>query len=1656
MSLNPVPLEQLSALVEEVNGAVSGTMDIFSTYVLALLGGAGLFPEEVVRNLGAELQLQVQRLSETYRQQLDGRMESLYGAILASCQDLSGRATLSVTRQDLLASIEAIEQQSGSREALEEECANLRDQLAELSSLSHTVEELRTRVADLGTNPAIQKCTSEKLELEKELEVLTRAIQAASSGSHVMLPEAELLRKQIEETRKAMSADSLALVQDYLDAEHELNLYSLIEHPVRNGPAPSEDTGEDLSQLSHQISALQATIELKRAKHQTAAVYIDKIMELKAEKSLLDNYIINPASLTDNISMLQQSIDSILESNPAVMRGYTERKQLLSNIEELRQMVQFPTNGLNENALLRKQYQEMAANHPDVAETLKKAEDLRSMIQRISTSTLETALFECTSLKQKLTELEKNNPEISLLVREHVECRSIVDLYQQALDNNAGFADKLNQEKETLGMLETSSPDVKLLVDIYKRTHDEILEFKEYINNKQSLEQELEVLRGELTMLVEGNPDIVGLLADKNKLAQDIKNFGDSLANIKTIYNEVEAMRGLKEELKRNNPEVEKLTKQRAALQDEIMELNGLATSSTALATEICNLEQELNDLRTNSPGVVELLEKRGIIQNEIKSLKLYAESPSTLLGELVKSQEELASIKESSAEILSMITGLEKIREEQTAVETAVRNKLTIEADYIQLQENLAALKETHGNTLRLLDENNALRTQIMDIKEGNIDPEALQEDNYKLQENLAALQLDFPDIESIIQDKLCLLQQINEFHASIDDRGRLEESKQVLLDKIAELKTLNPDIDSLLAENERLKEKMQALEISIQSRPRLEQQNRELINALEDLKRGSPDVLQLLQSIEGMQQEVSQYKNYINNPDQLAQKEVEIEHEIAELHSTYSHVFERLAEIDSLQQKLETSTQLAKDNSVKSECLVEQIAQLKAQLKALDDTAKKSPVDALLAEKAQLEREIVELQRYSLDTIELRNVIASLSNEARVLRNTNSAVSLLLDEQDRLRGLINAFKSGEINEKTLSDDISQLQTELFTIKSEKGITHLVNEVEHLKLILEEMKTYKDNPSRLEARQRSLETEVETLRKSNPQLAELINRIEVTTAELNSLTNAIKQPSAIVRENANLVDQLSVLKQKHPSIFSIIEENKYLETLVGDIHEGRLNTELLETKKSDLQLRFDALMKANPQLHQLIKDCDELGISLKQYERIEDPKVVLDQLEAKKARLQLQLQQLQQDDHAITALNQDIKDLHAEIDNYLRPGALDELETRREVIQNNLLELRESYPEIHNCLLDIEDLTILCEDCRMAAESAEGTERNTKALQTRIDNLHNILEAFKSSNYNLSTMIDKALSLRKELKEFKSQIGQESRLQNEIETLEVQLATARDSNTSLSARIKHRAELSQDLQEFRDFSTNPTLLDRQIASLSSSLEEARQANPEVAAAVLERQYLEDQLAQFLGHKDDPCLIEEVTILKRKLASLKKTYVDITSLIEERDALRALIQEIEVTADNPEGIEREHSMLYSKFSSLITSTKEFLLLKAENDALKKDILALNKQMSAMDDIIAENVRYEQEINDLRNQAENMTTRLSKSMLDASQTMSTLSQQKTIVMTELERQKELMDKLMLVDLPKAAEALNYRAPSSGAGTGAGTALTPSRRSTYGKI
>ena len=61
-------------------------------------------------------------------------------------------------------------------------------------------------------------------------------------------------------------------------------------------------------------------------------------------------------------------------------------------------------------------------------------------------------------------------------------------------------------------------------------------------------------------------------------------------------------------------------------------------------------------------------------------------------------------------------------------------------------------------------------------------------------------------------------------------------------------------------------------------------------------------------------------------------------------------------------------------------------------------------------------------------------------------------------------------------------------------------------------------------------------------------------------------------------------------------------------------------------------------------------------------------------------------------------------------------------------------------------------------------------------------------------------------------------------------------------------------------------------------------------------------------------------------------------------------------------------------------------------------------------------------------------------------------MSTLSQQKTIVMTELERQKELMDKLMLVDLPKAAEALNYRASSSGSGA----TLTPGRRFTYAKV
>lgn len=1650
MPLESVPLEQLNALVEGVNGAVSSTMEIFSTYVLALLGGAGLFSEEVVKNLGTELQVQIQKLSEGYRQQIDGQLGSLYRAILACCQDLNSRSTLSITRSDLITSLKEIEHQLGSKEMLEKECSSLQSQLAELSSLSRTVEELRAQVTDLSTNPAFHESAREKAELENEFKLLKHAIQVASEGGSAVLPETELLRKQIEETKTTMPPNSVALVHDYLAAEHELSLYSLVERPTRSDSGPLGDDKEDLSQLSHKVSILQTSIELKKAENQTASVYIDKIMELKAEEKMLNSYIANPAALTDSINMLQQSIDAILENNPAVMQTYTEKKQLLSNIEELRQMVQFPTNGLNENALLRKQYQEMVANHPDVAEALQEAEDLRFRIQHISSSTLESALFECTTLKQELADLEKSNPEVSLLIKEHIECKSVVDLYRQVHDNNNAFVAKINQEKETLAMLEASSPDVKLLVDVYKRTRDDILEFKEYINNKMALEQDIEVLRGEWTMLVEGNPDVVALLSSKDQLNQEIKSFGDSLANIKTIYNEVEAMRRLKEELKRNNPEVERLIKQREALQQEAMEFNGLASSSTALAAEVRDLEQELQDLRSKSSSVVDLLNKRDSIQQEIMHLKGYVDSPSVLLGELVKSQEELASIKEKNAETLAIMANLEKLREEQAQIQTAIDNQLAIESDYVQIQGELAALKETHGNILRLLSENNTLRGQIMDIRAGHIDLEALQEDNYKLQENLAALQIDYPDIESIIQDKLCLIRQINDFHAGIEKRDLLEEDKKLLLDKIAELKTLNPEVDSLIAGNERLKESIQTLEENIKFKPQLEQENNKLINELDEIKRGSPEIIKLLQSIESLQQELSQYKAYISNPEQLIQRKAGVENNILELRRDNSTIFDRLKEIDTLQQRLEADTQIVNENRAKSNALMEQIVQLKTKQKAMNDAAQSSSIGPLLTEKAQLEREISVIERYSGDTIELRTEIASLNDKLQFLKSTNSAVSMLIDEQNRVKGLIDGIRTGKVDAKTLSDDISHLQTELFTIKSERGISHLVNEVEHLKLILEEMRAYKDNPARLEARQKDLEAEVEALRKSNPQVAEIINRVEEATAALNALNEAIKQPSAIVRKNANLVDQLSALKQKHSSIFSIIEENKYLETLVNDIHAGKLNTEILKGKRNDLQARLDALVKSNPQLHQLMKECDELGASIKKYECPEDPKVILDQLEEEKTRLQKQLKQLQQDDGEITMLSKEINNLHDEIDNYIRPGALEELQTRRVIIQNNLLELRESYPLINDCLLDIEELTILCDECR-AATGLGGAEDNT-ALQTRIDNLHNILDAFKSNNYQLGTMIDKVLSLKKELKEFKNQIGRENEISREIEALETQLMTAHDSNATLSAKMRSRSELSRALQEFKDYSSNPTLLERQIAALSNSLEVARQSNPTIAAAILERQYLEDQLTQFADYREDPQLIDEVAMLKRELASLKKSHAEVTSLIEERDALRALIHEIEMTAHNPEGIEKEHSMLYSKFSSLITSTKEFLLLKAENDALKKDILALNKQMSAMDDIIAENVRYEQEITDLRNQTETMTTKLSKSMLDASQTLSTLSQQKTIVMTELERQKELMDKLMLVDLPKAAEALNYRASS----TGSGVNLTPNRKSAYSKI
>lgn len=1647
MPLESVPLEQLNALVDGVNGAVSSTMDIFSTYILALLGGAGLFPEEVVKNLAAELQAQIQKVSETYRQQIDSQLGSLYRAILACCQDFNDRATLSVTRNDLLISLEEMENQLGKRDVLEKECIDLQQQLAEISALSRTVEELRVQVIDLTADPVFCESAREKTKLESEIKLLKQAIQTASKGDSAVLPETELLRNQIENIKKTMSSDSVALVQDYLTAEHELSLYSLIEQPINNNSAPSEDEKKNLSQLSHKISILQTNIELKRAENQTASVYIDKIMELKAEEKMLDSYISNPTILTDNIRMLEQSIDVILKNNPTIMQTYTEKKQLLTNIEELRQMVQFPTNGLNENVLLRKQYQEMAANHPDIANALQEADSLRFKIQKISNSTLESALFECTNLKQELTDLETSKPEISLLVKEQMEYKSIVALYQQAHDNNNAFVAKINQEKETLGMLEASSPDVKLLVDVYRQTHSDILAFKKYLSDKGGLEQDVETIRGELTMLIEGNPDVVALLSNKDQLKQELKSFGDSLANIKALHNEVEAMRVLKEELKHNNPEVERLIKQKDSLEKEVLELNGLANDSTALEVEVCELEQELQDLHDKSSTVINLFDKRAAIQQEIQQFKSYVESPSLLLGELVKSQEELASIKENNAETLSMMVNLEKLREEQIQIQLSIDNKSAIEADYVHLHGELETLKETHGHTLRLLNENNTLRTQIMDIREGTIDFEALQEDNYRLQEDLIALKVDYPEIESTIQDKICLLQQINDFQTAIGQKELLEEGKKVLLDKMAELKTLNPDLDSLITENERLKESIQTLEENIKSKPQLEQENNKLIIELDNMKQGSPEVIQLLQSIKYSQQELDRYKQYISNPEQLIQQKTDIENNIAKVRRDNSIMFDRLKEIDTLQQKLEADIRVVNENHAKSNILIEQIAQLKTQQIAMNDSIQKSSLGPLLDQKKQLEREIAIIEKYSNNTEDLRAEIASLNDKLQFLKSTNSAVTLLIDEKNRITNLIDDIKSGNVNEKTLSDDISRLQTELFTIKSDKGISHLVNEVEHLKLIVEEMRAYKDNPTRLEARQKNLAAEVATLRECNPQIAQIIDRIEETTVDLNALSEAIKQPSIILRKNANLVDQLTALKQNHSSLFNIVEENKCLQALVNDISTGILNADLLGNKKNDLQARLDTLMKSNPQLQQVMKECDDLSVLIKKYEYPEDPKVVRDQLETEKHRLQKQLEQLQQDNGAITTLSKEISNLHDEIDTYIRPGALEELQTRRDVIQNNLLELKQTYPMINNCLLEIEDLTILCDECRAAAGTS-GAQDGT-ALQTRIDNLRNVLDAFKSNNYQLSTMIDKILSLKKELKEFKSQIGQEEHIRSEIETLEAQLMAAHDSNATLSAQMRNRSELSQALQEFRDYSINPALLQRQIASLSNSLDQARQTNPEVAAAILERQYLEDQLTQFADYREDTRLIDEVAMLKRELASLKKTYTDATSLIEERDALRALIHEIEATAHNPEDIEKEHSMLYSKFSSLITSTKEFLLLKAENDALRRDILALNKQMAAMDDIIAENVKYEQEIADLRTQAETMTTKLSRSMLDASQTLNTISQQKDIIMTELERQKDLMDKLVLVDLPKAAEALNYRASS----TGSSATLTPSRRSIY---
>ncbi|XP_034006448.1 centromere-associated protein E isoform X3 [Trematomus bernacchii] len=1162
--------------------------------------------------------------------------------------------------------------------------------------------------------------------------------------------------------------------------------------------------------------------------------------------------------LSERVSILMMQLEMETQQKKDALDKLQSTEQRAAQLElELQMEAEQKVKALEQVEILGGRLADIGSQNEDQSNTQMKKEFAETIHLCESLSTeKDMVLAERDYLKQELgmfiEQIEILEEEKALLSQELEEKREVDEF--KALEDECRKDQENELQNEMANLKKTVEASELQCLDLQNKLQTLTVELKK----KTEFALELQSMSGK--DLVQEVEKLQRSLGDAEGLSRDTKK---EWAVLRSEHMAVEEMNLI-------------LSANHEKMEAEVRSLRcKLDTEKTSFRKMQSDLQKELNVVFDENTKLTSLLDGK-VPQNLIDSMELerrVAQLSRELTvsqeaeGELKAQLEELASFQTLPEKVDSLMKQLDELSEELQSVRAEKETLLSEQS--AAAQSSVEEMEKLLSAVTSLTAERDQLQGENVDMAvETQIILQSLQDEMQQQRTKHSDLVKLYEQKESVLgEHMLSLSQELESVRA--EKETLLSEQSAAAQSSAEEMEKLLSAVTSLTAERDQLQGDLQEnVDMMIENQE-------ELRTALEK-NRQRRETIKQLENAQTSQQEAP--------PNETS------------------------AQIEELQTLMMENQEELRVSQEKVRVLQDEISALKSQKAELESRASDAEITLQLQElhnQIQTLSEELESVRAERDALLSERTPDTHSEEMETLQ---CRVTSLSEDRDQLQEILEGLRQEKQQLRDQLEDRMEMvaqaecefnQPEILT--SELHVAEVTNLQKEIKQLQDTLQTVSEQKSLLEVDlQRNMEkaTETESLLHSLEQQLEEHNQrnIDLETLSLEQQAQLQQQVEETLRSLHSLQEELQEQKQHRSEHLKLCEQkeselDQQIKDLTEQLESVRAERDAPFVKETSGQSSTEEMEKLQSRVTSLSEDRDQLQ------SRVTSLSEDRDQLQSRVTSLSEDRDQLQE---TLVGLRQEKQQLR------------DQLEDRMEMIQTLSEELESVRAE---------------RDALLSERTPDTHSEEMEKLQSRVT--------------SLSEDRDQLQETLEGLRQQKQQLRDQ--LEDRMETMHTEMATL---NMSLQIVTEQKRKLEDDLQQNMTMASTTQEL---LKTVQEKLCEQQQMNSELdklCSLDQQKKTLTDKLESIEAERD-AMLSEKESSGQSSTEEMEKLQSRVTSLSEDRDQLQSrvtyLSEERHQLQETLEGLRQEkqqlRDQLEDRMEMIQTLSEELESVRAERDAL---------------------------------------------------------------------------------------------------------------------